>query len=653
MERRPNDSQLDCLWRTFKDYEIATSNQEGDIEHKLATLKSLDDLVIESQTNAITHLELVEEKNNVLTLIGKNAAGGEASRVQFEKSVYITEFIKYVLTQVEADKNIGKVGDKVYRITLSDGTIFYAPITSYIGKETDTIITGVVNDNIISANLKIKDTDNVVELKAQSDGVHVRFKIDTDKTNVKLEATENGLTSKMFWEDGETLVGFKSLTFDEYNALVQKEPSEIKDGILYFCSDEGVMYVNKKPYPDVSRFVMTKVYEAKIKELEAMDQVIDDKIAKHDEYYDKKLDAETKRATEKETELENKITQNTTDINTNKSDISEIQKTLESVVTKDENGDVTLEGKLKFGDDSVYIEKTEDGALSLNGDSIKFSSVPQIDGTQFATKQDIADLVASAPEELDTLKELADALQKDGETLKTIFSKIDEKVDSSDFEEYKTQVTEDIQTAVEKGTADLAKSADVDSKFEEAKQEAEEKYETKQNASETYQTKVDATKEKAELEQKITQNTENIEKKQDKLKAGTHISIDEDLVTISCDIKIEDYLKSVDASTTYETKTDSESKKSALEGKFTGVQNSLNEHTSDNDIHVPNHSTPNQFLMSSESGKGSKWQTIHKATKTKDGFMSKEYAAQLDLLAENGLKLTIDNITWGTLDVTE
>ena len=76
MERRPNDSQLDCLWRTFKDYEIATSNQEGDIEHKLATLKSLDDLVIESQTNAITHLELVEEKNNVLTLIGKNAAGG-------------------------------------------------------------------------------------------------------------------------------------------------------------------------------------------------------------------------------------------------------------------------------------------------------------------------------------------------------------------------------------------------------------------------------------------------------------------------------------------------------------------------------------------------------------------------------------------------
>ena len=78
-------------------------------------------------------------------------------------------------------------------------------------------------------------------------------------------------------------------------------------------------------------------------------------------------------------------------------------------------------------------------------------------------------MVASAPEELDTLKELADALQKDGETLKTIFSKIDEKVDSSDFEEYKTQVTEDIQTAVEKGTADLAKSADVDSKFEEAK----------------------------------------------------------------------------------------------------------------------------------------------------------------------------------------
>ena len=457
----------------------------------------------------------------------------------------------------------------------------------------------------------------------------------------------------MFWEDGETLVGFKSLTFNEYNALVQKEPSEIKDGILYFCSDEGVMYVNKKPYPDVSRFVMTKVYEAKIKELEAMDQAIDGKIAKHDEYYDKKLEAETKRATEKETELETKITQNTTDIETNKGSISEIEKKLESVVTKDENGDVTLEGKLKFGDDSVYIEKTEDGALSLNGDNIKFSSVPQIDGTQFATKQDIADLVDQAPEELNTLKELADALSKDGETLKTIFSKIDEKVDSSDFEEYKTQVTEDIQTAVEEGTADLAKSADVDSKLEKAKQEAEEKYETKQNAQETYYTKTEATTEKAHLQAEIDKNIEDIKTKQDKLKQGTHITIDEELDTISCDIKIEDYLKSADASTTYETKTDSESKKSELDGKITGVQNSLNGHTSNNDIHVPNHSTPNQFLMSADTGKGSKWQTIHKATKTEDGFMSKEYAAQLDLLKENGLKLTIDNITWGTLDVTE
>lgn len=639
MKRNTGDSQLDCLWSTFKDYDIATSLKENDPEHSIATVKILDDLVLETQTNAITELELTELSDNKLKLVGKNVVGGETSSIIFDKSIYIIAFEKYTLTQTEADKSIGKVGDLVYRITLSDGSVFYAPIDVYTGKVTDSIITEVIG-GVISSNLKINNSDKAIEIGTTSSGLYARLKID-NSGNVKLEETENGLSSKLTWIDEETFVGFKTLTWNEYNAMQEKQK-----GVLYVCSDEGVMYLNDMAYPDVSRFVLKSVYDEKVKELEDMDDTLSELISLHDEEFNDKIKEETDRAEEKEEELEKKITTNETNISTNTSSITEINKKLETVISKDEESeDVTLKGKLKFSDESHLIEKTEDG-LKITSDKIILSSVPSVNDTTLATKQDITDLIGAAPEELDTLKEIAEALQDNDSEIATILSQISTKVSNDDFDSYKEQVKSDIKTA----TDPLATKEELKTQKESIESDVESKYLKQEEAETTYQTKQESNTVKGELEQKITANTTAIETKQDKLNNGSHIEIDEETDTISCDIKIEEYLKSTDADSKYQTKTDADTTKSELEGKVSGLQTNITNHVGNSDIHVPTHSTPNQFLISATGGNGSQWQTIHLATKDESGFMSKEYAAQLDLLKQNGLKLTVENITWGELD---
>lgn len=634
MKLNSNVSQLDSLWQTFKDYSVNST----DDEHSLVTVKALNDTILESNKNVITELELTELDDNKLKLTGKTVAGGESS-VIFGKSVYITGVEKYALTQTEADKNIGKVGDLVYRITLSDGSVFYAPIDVYTGKATDSIITEVIG-GVISSNLKINNSDKAIEIGTTSSGFYARLKID-NYGNVKLEETENGLSSKLTWIDEETFVGFKTLTWNEYNAMQEKQK-----GVLYVCSDEGVMYLNDMAYPDVSRFVLKSVYDEKVKQLEDMDDTLSELISLHDEEFNDKIKEETDRAEKKEGELEKKITTNETNISTNTSSITEINKKLETVISKDEESeDVTLKGKLKFSDESHLIEKTDDG-LKITSDKIILSSVPSVNNTTLATKQDITDLIGAAPAELDTLKEIAEALQDNDSEIATILSQISTKVSNDDFDSYKEQVKSDIKTA----TDPLATKDELKQQKESIESEIESKYLKQEEAQTTYQTKAESNTAKGELDKKIEANTTAIETKQDKLNKGSHIEINEETDTISCDIKIEEYLKSTDAEGKYQTKTDADTTKSELEGKVSGLQTNITNHVGNSDIHVPTHSAPNQFLMSATGGKGSQWQTIHLATKDEHGFMSKEYAEQLDLLKQNGLKLTIENITWGELD---
>lgn len=256
-ERPKGMSQLDWLWENFKNFPIASSMDD---KGAIPTTDMIRDLVLESEEVGIIKLSLIEVKDDKLRLTGYDQNGVDLTSVEFDKNIDVVGFEKIILTQVEEDNGVGKVGDTMYCITLSNDKKLYAPVTVLTAENTKTILTQIVNDKIYSyVKIDNAESNPSVDLKETENGIQAHLRID-EKTphNINLIKTDNlGVHAEMLWLDSENLIGFKEILWEEYKLIENPIP-----GIIYFCPDKGRMYLNGNAYPQFT------VLENRVDELE-------------------------------------------------------------------------------------------------------------------------------------------------------------------------------------------------------------------------------------------------------------------------------------------------------------------------------------------------------------------------------------------------
>lgn len=220
MNRPSNMSQLDYLWTTFGDKKLA-----GDGPNDLVTVGLLNKQIEELKNKGIT--KLVLDSN----LKGLNESGEEIT------SVELNELISF-------DKVIFE-GKDCYKLTFKNGDVFYAPIDNYVGSESNTINTSIINNQII-ANLKIAkhEVQPAIDIKKSKDGIYAELRIDEEsKTNVRIKAEDGkGISASYCLEDG-TEINHEVLTSNDYLLL-----DKIDNGTFYWLTDLGKIMFRGKNY---------------------------------------------------------------------------------------------------------------------------------------------------------------------------------------------------------------------------------------------------------------------------------------------------------------------------------------------------------------------------------------------------------------------
>lgn len=414
-------SQLDYLWTNYGSYEVSNSL---DTPKSIPTSEAIKRYVEDTEVGIVKLTYRNIDKDRI-EIIGVDKDGNEITSFTINKDVRVVQFDRYILTQTEIDNGIpGKVGDKCLRIILSNRTVFYASLEDldYDGHETDTTITEVI-DGVISSNVKINNptSEKQVDLKTTSDGIYAELVLNNDsQSNVKIQTTQNGLSTEFNWNNTETPVGFEIVSYNEYNLM------EPKDGVVYFIPDENAIALNGILYPDVSRYTLKEDFnnlKEDVEDLQSRDFVEFVNVA------DKNLP--NRKAIVLPTQGDVLLV-TTEDGQTR----SALQYNRWGIF------DIGIPGKpfninIAAGDRPTVQEEGQTGEeaykIAYTSDLINLATKEEVD-------QRINSVIDSAPETLDTLKELSEALNNDPDFAATITNKLtsieselDKKVEYTDI----------------------------------------------------------------------------------------------------------------------------------------------------------------------------------------------------------------------------
>lgn len=246
---RPQDmSQLDYLWTYFGPYSVSELVSNPPAEDRILTEAAVADYINKSigGSKVVVKLEIVQKEGvefkDKLELRGKNGDGDVITFVDLEKDTKITEFKQFLSTQADVDNgNANKVGELWLVLKDSTGQEFYVNLasTQYIGQETDSMVISVI-DSKIAGQLKINNPiiNRSIDITSTPNGIRADLVIDPDtKSSVTLHKTNKGVSCSYKWQDTETEIRFKSLTYNQYLML-----SKLDNGTLYFITDLPCIY---------------------------------------------------------------------------------------------------------------------------------------------------------------------------------------------------------------------------------------------------------------------------------------------------------------------------------------------------------------------------------------------------------------------------
>lgn len=414
-------SQLDYLWTNYGSYSVTDSLETPD---SIPTSEAIKRYVEDTEVGIVklTYREIDKDR---IEIIGIDRNGNEITSFTINKDVRVTQFDRYTLTQAEIDNGIvGEVGDKCLRVVLSNGVTFYATLKDfdYNGHETDTTITEVV-DGVVSSNVKINNptSERQVDIKTTADGIYAKLVLNNDsQSNVKIQTTQNGVSTEFNWNNTETPIGFEIVNYNEYNLM------EPKDGVVYFIPDENTIALNGILYPDVSRYTLKEDFnnlKEDVEDLQSKDFVEFVNVA------DKNLP--NRKAIVLPTQGDVLLV-TTEDGQTR----SALQYNRWGIF------DIGIPGKpfninIAAGDRPTVQEEGQTGEeaykIAYTSDLVNLATKEEVD-------QRINSVIDSAPEALDTLKELSEALNNDPDFAATITNKLtsieselDKKVEYTDI----------------------------------------------------------------------------------------------------------------------------------------------------------------------------------------------------------------------------
>lgn len=414
-------SQLDYLWTNYGSYSVTDSLETPD---SIPTSEAIKRYVEDTEVGIVklTYREIDKDR---IEIIGIDRNGNEITSFTINKDVRVTQFDRYTLTQAEIDNGIvGEVGDKCLRVVLSNGVTFYATLKDfdYNGHETDTTITEVV-DGVVSSNVKINNptSERQVDIKTTTDGIYAKLVLNNDsQSNVKIQTTQNGVSTEFNWNNTETPIGFEIVNYNEYNLM------EPKDGVVYFIPDKNIIALNRTLYPDVSRYTLKEDFnnlKEDVEDLQSKDFVEFVNVA------DKNLP--NRKAIVLPTQGDVLLV-TTEDGQTR----SALQYNRWGIF------DIGIPGKpfninIAAGDRPTVQEEGQTGEeaykIAYTSDLVNLATKEEVD-------QKINSVIDSAPEALDTLKELSEALNNDPDFAATITNKLtsieselDKKVEYTDI----------------------------------------------------------------------------------------------------------------------------------------------------------------------------------------------------------------------------
>ena len=414
-------SQLDYLWTNYGSYSVTDSLETPD---SIPTSEAIKRYVEDTEVGIVklTYREIDKDR---IEIIGIDRNGNEITSFTINKDVRVTQFDRYTLTQAEIDNGIvGEVGDKCLRVVLSNGVTFYATLKDfdYNGHETDTTITEVV-DGVVSSNVKINNptSERQVDIKTTTDGIYAKLVLNNDsQSNVKIQTTQNGVSTEFNWNNTETPIGFEIVNYSEYNLM------EPKDGVVYFIPDKNIIALNRTLYPDVSRYTLKEDFnnlKEDVEDLQSKDFVEFVNVA------DKNLP--NRKAIVLPTQGDVLLV-TTEDGQTR----SALQYNRWGIF------DIGIPGKpfninIAAGDRPTVQEEGQTGEeaykIAYTSDLVNLATKEEVD-------QKINSVIDSAPEALDTLKELSEALNNDPDFAATITNKLtsieselDKKVEYTDI----------------------------------------------------------------------------------------------------------------------------------------------------------------------------------------------------------------------------
>lgn len=249
--RLANMSQLDYLWTYFGGYSVSEEASTIPQNDVILTESAITKLISTSAGGGIVKLIYRNHPTNadLIQLVGANIDGTEITVVDMPKEVHVTNFGSSVVTSEDIDKGCPfPIGTNVIALVLSNDKRFYFNLDAYIvgsgisGVDTNTIRTKVVN-GIISSDLKIKSTNNVVEINSDKDGIFADLKISSQNTGVVIEKQDDGISAKIPLNNSQYFIRFQQLTLLAYMNIENKDP-----GMVYFITDKPYIYLGDKRY---------------------------------------------------------------------------------------------------------------------------------------------------------------------------------------------------------------------------------------------------------------------------------------------------------------------------------------------------------------------------------------------------------------------
>lgn len=231
--RKPGQSQLDYLWTNFGEFSVSNTLEDGTIP----TSELLRQISENISLSSLNSLKVIGSY-----LIGLNILGDEIFRLDISEITSngkaIIEFGRRYITQEDLDNgNSLDINTPVYYIKFSDNTEFVSKIDQYTGCETNSVVITIDDNNVISSNLKLDNSDTIVQLSESVKGVHADLKIAQTSDSLQLTKELEGLKAKIILDNQGRLLNFKLYTLSDYLNLPQKDNTTV-----YFIQDKDYFY---------------------------------------------------------------------------------------------------------------------------------------------------------------------------------------------------------------------------------------------------------------------------------------------------------------------------------------------------------------------------------------------------------------------------